>query len=200
MKKKQIFSEEDSLEPGFMLNLYANGAFPMSNDEGTKIDWYMPSIRTIIPLDNYNFPRSLRKFMEKAEFEIRFDTDFITVVTGCKNRTPTWISDKLIEAYMRLKKLGHVHTVEVWQDNKITGGLYGINYKGAFFGESMFSTCHQASKIALIKLIEHLNEKGFEVLDVQYMTEHLAMFGAVEIPLSKYKNLLHSAYLKHVEF
>lgn len=200
LKRKQKYNEDDFLEPGIMLSLYANGAFPMADEETGIIEWYMPELRTIIPLDNYNCPRSLRKFIDTCNFETRFDTDFITVVKGCSNRQPTWISEKLISAYLRLQKYGHVHTVETWQEGKLVGGLYGITYRGAFFGESMFSLVPQASKFALVKLIEHLIEKNFYLLDVQYRTDHLAMFGAVEIDIHEYKEMLQESYSRNVEF
>lgn len=200
MKKRYIYNEDDFLEPETMLSLYASGAFPMADEETGIIEWYLPELRTIIPLNNYNYPRSLKKFISRSLFEVKFDTDFFSVVKGCSNRQPTWISDKLIDAYLRLMQFGHVHTVETWLDNKLVGGLYGISYKGAFFGESMFSIVPQASKFALIKLIEHLNKKKFTILDVQYRTEHLAMFGAVEIELAEYKQLLSAAYDYDVEF
>lgn len=199
-RKKPKYNEDDFLEPGIMLSLYANGAFPMADEESGIIEWYMPDLRTIIPLDGFNYPRSLRKFIETTDFEARFDTDFVSVVKGCSNRQPTWISDKLIEAYLRLQKYGHVHTVETWLNEELIGGLYGITYRGAFFGESMFSLIPQASKFALIKLIEHLNKKGFYLLDVQYRTDHLAMFGAKEIDIKEYKKMLHEAYGRDVEF
>jgi len=172
----------------------------MADSESGLIEWYMPETRTIIPLDNYNYPRSLRKFIQNSGFEVRYDTDFLSVVIGCSNRTPTWISKKLIDAYLRLLKLGYVHTVETWLNGKLVGGLYGITYKGAFFGESMFSLVQQASKFALIRLIEHLNEKKYALLDVQYRTDHLAMFGAEEIEFDAYKTLLEEAYLREVSF
>lgn len=200
MIRKQKYNEDDFLEPGIMLSLYANGAFPMADEDTGIIGWYMPELRTIIPLDNYNYPRSLRKFIEKSGFELRIDTDFLSVVRGCAGREPTWISDKLIEAYLRLHKLGHIHTAETWVNDELVGGLYGITYRGAFFGESMFSAVPQASKFALIKLIERLNKKGFAMLDVQYRTEHLAMFGAVEIDIAGYKKLLHESYRRDVLF
>ncbi len=191
---------DESLKPQNMLRFYANGAFPMADEVTGEINWYLPKIRTIIPLDNYNYPHSLRKFIDKSNFEIRFDTDFLSVVKGCADRNVTWISHELIEAYLRLEKLGHVHTVETWHDNKLVGGLYGISYNGAFFGESMFSKETQTSKIALINLIEHLNQQGFKLLDVQYMTDHLRMFGAIQITFEEYLNLLINAYSKSCTF
>ena len=194
MVKKQDFNPDDLLKPGNMLRLYAGGAFPMADEETGEINWFMPEIRTVIPLDGYNIPRSLRKFIPESGFEVKFDTDFMGVVKGCASREKTWISQKLINAYLELQRLGHVHTVETWKDGKLVGGLYGITYRGAYFGESMFSYVEQASKYALTKLIEHLNEKNFVLLDVQYMTEHLKMFGAKEISFEEYNNLLLKAY------
>lgn len=183
-----------------MLRLYTRGAFPMADEKTGEINWYLPEIRTIIPLKNYNYPRSLKQFIKKNNFEIRFDFDFLSVVKACAQREQTWISEELINAYLKLNELGNIHTVEVWKENRLAGGLYGVTYNGAFFGESMFSRTPQASKIALIKLIEHLNEKNFVLLDVQYMTEHLKMFGAKEISFQEYNNLLAEACLKECKF
>ncbi|HEX9739898.1 MAG TPA: leucyl/phenylalanyl-tRNA--protein transferase [Ignavibacteriaceae bacterium] len=190
---------KELLKPGNMLRLYASGAFPMADDEG-RISWFMPEIRTIIPLDNYNIPRSLKIFLKKNNFEIRFDTNYLSVIRGCASREKTWISEELIEAYRRLHKKGHVHSVETWEEGKLVGGLYGVTFRGAFFGESMFSTVPQASKAALLKLIERLTLKDFVLLDVQYMTSHLKMFGAVEIDFEEYNKLLYSAYTRACEF
>jgi leucyl/phenylalanyl-tRNA--protein transferase len=190
---------KELLKPGNMLRLYASGAFPMADDEG-RINWFMPEIRTIIPLDNYNIPRSLKTFLKKNNFEIRFDTNYLSVIRGCASREKTWISEELIEAYRRLHKKGHVHSVETWEEGKLVGGLYGVTFRGAFFGESMFSTVPQASKAALLKLIERLTLKDFVLLDVQYMTSHLKMFGAVEIDFEEYNKLLYSAYTRACEF
>jgi leucyl/phenylalanyl-tRNA--protein transferase len=199
MNPKQESDPKELLRPGNMLRLYASGAFPMAEENGT-INWFIPEIRTIIPLDNYNIPRSLKTSLKKSDFEFRYDTDFLSVVKGCADREKTWISEELIEAYKRLQKKGYVHTVETWQNNKLIGGLYGVTFRGAFFGESMFSLVPQASKAALVKLIEHLNMKDFALLDVQYMTPHLKMFGAVEIDFEVYNKLLYTAYTKVCEF
>ncbi len=194
-----IFTYKDLLAPEVMLKLYARGAFPMADETG-EINWYSPEIRTIIPIDNYNVPRSLRKFMEKSDFEYRYSTSQLEVIKNCADRKETWISDELIEAYKNLISLGSLHSVEVFSKNKLVGGLYGITYGGAFFGESMFSKAPQASKSALVKLIERLNDKGFLLLDVQYLTEHLAMFGAVEIPFIDFGVLLSQSYLIEPSF
>ncbi len=200
MVKGDQFNADDLLKPHNMLRLYASGAFPMADVDTGEINWYLPDVRTVIPLDNYNIPRSLKKFISESDFEVRIDSDFLKVVKGCADRDKTWISDRLIKAYQKLKELGHVHTVETWENNKLVGGLYGISYKGAFFGESMFSKIPQASKFALVKLIEHLNANGFAMLDVQYMTEHLRMFGAKEISFSEYDRLLHISYSRDCTF
>jgi leucyl/phenylalanyl-tRNA--protein transferase len=199
MDSEKGFDSKELLRPGNMLRLYASGAFPMADDDG-KINWFMPEIRTIIPLDSYNIPKSLKTFLTKSNFEFRYDTDFISVIRGCAAREKTWISEKLIEAYIRLQKKGHIHTIETWRANELVGGLYGVTFRGAFFGESMFSKAPQASKAALSKLIEHLILKDFVLLDVQYMTPHLKMFGAVEIDFEEYNKLLYSAYTMACEF
>jgi len=200
MSNEKTYKEDDLLQPGNMIRLYASGAFPMADEKTDKINWYMPEVRTIIPVDNFNYPRSLRKFIEKSDFETKFDTDFLSVVKACADRESTWISDKLVKAYLKLKKLGYVHTVETWEKGKLIGGLYGVTFRGAFFGESMFSKKSQASKFALISLLNHLKAKDFVLLDVQFMTPHLKMFGAVEIDMDKFNELLHSAYVRGCEF
>lgn len=189
----------DLLDPKNMILLYARGAFPMAEKSG-RINWYMPEIRTIIPLDDYNVPRSLKKFMEETTFTFTYDQQTMEVVKNCSDRNETWINDKLIKAYKGMMDLGHLHSVEVYEKNKLVGGLYGVTFRGAFFGESMFSKKSQASKAALVKLIERLNEKGFKVLDVQYYTEHLGMFGAKEISFDEYASILKHAYQWEISF
>ncbi len=200
MVESNLSPEEVLLMPEQMIKLYAMGAFPMTDNTTGKIEWYCPETRTIIPLDDYHLPRSLKKVIKENRFEVRYDTDFLSVVKHCGNRKETWISDALIAAYINLQKLGHIHTVEVYQDEKLAGGLYGVTYQGAFFGESMFSLVSQASKVALAYLLNHLNEKNFALLDVQYITEHLKMFGAVEISFENFTALLQKAYFVEAEF
>ena len=197
-KEDEIFDE--FLKPDNMLRLYATGAFPMADEKSGAIEWYLPDTRCIIPLNNFNIPRSAIKKISQQNFEIRFDTEILSVINGCADREHTWISDRLIEAYKRLIKRGHIHSVETWKDDELVGGLYGVTFRGAFFGESMFSKISQASKAALISLLYHLQEKDFALLDVQYMTEHLKMFGAIEISLDEYKENLYEAYQRICEF
>ncbi|MBX3006631.1 MAG: leucyl/phenylalanyl-tRNA--protein transferase [Melioribacteraceae bacterium] len=187
------------LEPEKMLFLYSRGAFPMANDSG-EIEWYMPDIRTIIPLKNFNFPRSLKKFMSYSNFQFKYDYDPLTIIRNCASREETWISEELIEAYKGLIERENLHSVEVYWQNELVGGLYGISNKGAFFGESMFSKVSQASKCALVKLIERLNERGYVLLDVQFQTEHLKMFGSKEIPFEEFIDLLRIAEEADVTF
>ena len=170
-------------------------------EKSGAINWYMPEIRCLIPLESYNIPRSLKKFMDNSDFEFKYDFNPLKVVENCaKNREETWINDELMRAYKGIWEMGHLHSVEVYQKNKLVGGLFGITFRGAFFGESMFSKVPQASKAALAKLLERLNEKGFNVLDVQYYTEHLGMFGAIEISFEEYAELLKEAYLTEISF
>lgn len=179
--------------------MYARGAFPMADDTG-EINWYMPDTRTIIPLDSFNIPRSLKKFLPTAGFEFCYDKNPFEVIRECAKRESTWISEELIEAYKGLHQLGHLHSVEVYQNKQLVGGLYGVTYLGAFFGESMFSKVSQASKCALVKLVERLREKEFVLLDVQYQTGHLKMFDAKEIPFDEFSKLLLDSYTKEVLF
>jgi leucyl/phenylalanyl-tRNA--protein transferase len=200
MNRKEYIDPNELLKPDNMIRLYTSGAFPMADAETGNINWYLPEIRTIIPLDNFNIPRSTKKAIEEKKFEIKFDTDFEAVLAGCADRESTWISEELKAAYRRLKKRGYIHTVEAWKDGRLVGGLYGVTFRGAFFGESMFSKVSQASKAALAALLKHLYEKDFVLLDVQYMTEHLKMFGAIEIFFEEYTKLLQKAYTKACEF
>lgn len=199
MSNKNFFSKKELLLPENMILMYARGAFPMADDTG-EINWYMPNVRTIIPLNSFNIPRSLKKFYLSADYEYTFDANPLEVIAQCADRESTWISGELIEAYKGLHQLGYLHSVEVTQSKKLVGGLYGIAYRGAFFGESMFSKISQASKCALVKLIERLREKGFTLLDVQYQTDHLKMFGAKEIPFEEFASLLYNSYKKEISF
>ncbi len=199
MNRNMYFDKRALLEPENMLLMYAQGAFPMADEYG-EIEWYQPRTRAIIPLDSFNIPRSLKQFMKSSNFSYKYDNDFESVIRTCAYRETTWISEELVTAYDGLINLGCLHTVEVYDSDKLVGGLYGVNFRGAFFGESMFSIVPQASKCALVKLLERLVEKEFKVLDVQFITEHLKMFGAIEIPFSQFKVMLNGAYQKNVVF
>lgn len=199
MKGERYIDPSDFLIPENMIEIYAQGAFPMADEDGT-INWYQPELRTVILPEKFNIPRSLKKFMVNSDFDYRFDFMTMEIVKNCADRNETWISAELIEAYEGLKKIGHLHSVAVMQNNKLVGGLYGVNFRGAFFGESMFSKVSQASKCALVKLVERLKEKGFLILDVQFQTEHLKMFGTEEISFEQYAKILTKAYSDNISF
>lgn len=180
------------IPPQILLGAYCEGVFPMAEDG--ELQWYSPVMRGIIPLDDrFHIPRGLRKSMKKSPFEVRRDTVFREVMEGCAEREETWIDSVIIDSYEELFKLGFAHSIECWDDEGLQGGLYGVRYKGAFFGESMFSRKSDASKIALVHLVEWLREENVELLDTQWMTEHLSQFGGEEIPRNEYLNLLASA-------
>jgi len=199
MRKKKEYTIDDLLKPDMMIHLYSQGAFPMADGE-EEINWYMPEVRTIIPVNEFNIPRSLRKFLKSNPFEYKYDCNRLAVIENCAAREETWISGRLIEAYTNLIDLGFLHSVEAYFGGQLVGGLYGIAYKGAFFGESMFSKTPQASKGAFVKLAERLKQKGFIIIDVQYQTTHLKMFGAKEVSFEEFARYLKKAYKKEVFF
>ncbi len=199
MNEEKSFSKKELLNPDKMILMYARGAFPMADESG-EINWYFPEVRTIIPLDDFNIPRSLKKFLSVSDFKYKIDSDPLAVIKSCAHRETTWISEELISAYNGLINAGHLHSVEVYRGDELVGGLYGVTYRGAFFGESMFSKVEQASKCALVKLVHRLIEKKYTLLDVQYQTDHLKMFGAKEIPLDEFEKILYASYKSEISF
>jgi leucyl/phenylalanyl-tRNA--protein transferase len=177
------------IPPHLLLQAYGQGIFPMAQEGG--IFWYEPKMRGLIPLDErFHVSRSLRKNWNKKLFEIRYDTAFREVMLGCAAREEIWIDEVIIESYCELHKMGHAHSVECWDAEGLQGGIYGVSMGKAFFGESMFSRKTGASKIAMIALVEKLREHNFQLLDTQWMTDHLRSFGGVEIPQAEYLELL----------
>jgi leucyl/phenylalanyl-tRNA--protein transferase len=173
---------------------YANGIFPMGRAaDSRRIDWYDPDPRGVLPLDGFRVPRSLRKTLRKAPFEVRIDADFDAVVAGCAGRESTWINGAIRRVYGELHAAGLAHSVECWRGGELVGGLYGVHLKAAFFGESMFSRVPDASKVALVHLVARLRAGGFALLDTQMATEHMLRFGAVEIRRSEYRRRLAAA-------
>jgi leucyl/phenylalanyl-tRNA--protein transferase len=173
---------------------YHIGVFPMADpDMPGIINWYEPINRGIIPLGGLKVSKSLKKTIEKEIFNISFDQDFAQVISQCAAREETWISKEIIAVYTELFEQGLAHSVEVWMDNKLVGGLYGVALGKAFFGESMFHHATDASKVALVALVAWLKENGFMLLDTQYITPHLASMGAIEIPQKEYLKLLKRA-------
>jgi leucyl/phenylalanyl-tRNA--protein transferase len=176
-----------------LLHAYRSGAFPMATPDG-EIAWFSPDPRAIIPLDErFHIPHGLRRTLKKNLFEIRIDSAFVAVMQGCAARSETWINDEIRESYQNLHRLGHAHSVEAWQNGELAGGLYGVAVGGAFFGESMFHTVTDASKVALAGLVTRLRERGYQLLDTQWTTPHLRTFGTCELPRTKYLKLLRAA-------
>ncbi len=182
------------IDPNFLLSGYLQGIFPMADDG--EILWFSPEKRGIIPLDErFHINRGLKKALKKKPFEIRFDADFEGVMRACGQREETWIDEKIIRSYCLLHELGYAHSVECWDDEGLQGGLYGVQYGKAFFGESMFSRKTDASKIAMVSLVERLREEGVQLLDTQWLTDHLKMFGGYEMPTDEYLTLLRKVTL-----
>ncbi|UXM94087.1 leucyl/phenylalanyl-tRNA--protein transferase [Bartonella sp. HY329] len=193
------------IDPDDLLNAYAQGIFPMSDDaDDPDIFWVKPKMRGIIPLNSLHISRSLAKFLRKNPFEIRFDTDFLGVINGCaeakQGRENTWINQPIRDACHTLFLSGFCHTVEAWRDNHLVGGLYGISLGGAFFGESMFSRADNASKACLVALVNLLQTHDFQLLDTQFLTDHLASMGAIEISQEEYEKLLFAAIKVKAKF
>ncbi len=180
------------LTPEVLLSAYMQGAFPM--DVQGQIQWFNPDPRAIIELDGFRASRTLRQLVRSRKFETRIDTEFEAVMRACADRPDgTWISEEIITAYCDLHRLGFAHSVESWRDNQLAGGLYGVSIGGAFFGESMFHRQTDASKVALVALVERMRSRDFTLLDIQFLTEHLERFGAVEIPRRTYLRRLRQA-------
>jgi leucyl/phenylalanyl-tRNA--protein transferase len=182
------------LDPDLLLRAYAIGVFPMSDSRDARdVYWVEPRRRAIIPLDGFHASRTLRKKLKSGDFEVTTDCAFAEVVRRCADREDTWINESIERSYNLLHTSGHAHSVEVWEADQLVGGLYGVRLGAAFFGESMFSTRTDASKIALAWLVARLIVGGFQLLDCQFMTEHLRRLGAVEIDQKAYLTLLASA-------
>ena len=187
------------LNPEFLLKAYAQGVFPMALDDG-ELGWFSPDPRGVIPLEAFHVPHGLARTLKKFPFEVRLNSAFPEVMRACAKREETWISEEIFRSYVLLYELGHAHSVETWLDGKLVGGLYGVALGGAFFGESMFHTVTDASKVALYALVARLRERGFSLLDIQWVTPHLATFGAVEIRRRDYLKLLNTAMKQPVRF
>lgn len=175
-----------------LLRAYAQGVFPMALPDG-RLGWFSPDPRAIIPLARFHVPHGLARRLKKHPFEVRVDTAFAAVIAACAHRPATWINGEIAASYRALHRGGWAHSVECWRDGRLAGGLYGVALGGAFFGESMFHRETDASKVALWALVERLVARDFKLLDVQWVTPHLAQFGAVEIPRRQYLKLLAAA-------
>ena len=173
------------IPPEVLLSAYAQGVFPMAH-EG-EIQWFSPERRGLIPLDErFHIPHGLKRSLKRKPFEVKWDTAFREVMLACADREETWIDDVILESYCELHRLGYACSVECWDDEGLQGGLYGVELPGVFFGESMFSRKTDASKIALVALVENLRTRGFHLLDTQWMTSHLSQFGGYELTRKQY--------------
>lgn len=194
-----------SLSPDLVLCAYAIGMFPMANDrDDPTVHWVEPKSRGVIPLSRFHVPASLRKVIRQRRFELSVDSAFAEVITACAEARPerprTWLNDELIELYCTLHRQGHAHSVECWRDGRFAGGLYGVSMGAAFFGESMVSFERDASKVALVHLVERLRLGRYRLLDTQFITDHLRRFGAIEVPRDTYRTMLRRALAGRATF
>lgn len=184
-----------------LLHAYQAGIFPMAESrDDPELFWVDPRRRGVFPLDAFHISRSLAKRMRTAPWTIKANTDFDGVVAACAEREDTWISHDIARLYSSLHKMGHAHSIELWEAEELIGGVYGVVSGTAFFGESMFSRRRDASKIALAYLMTHLARCGFTLFDTQFLTDHLASLGAIEISRAEYHGLLHEALQKKASF
>ncbi len=182
-----------------LLQAYRSGIFPMAMGPG-DIRWFAPDPRGILPLDGFRVPHGARKTLRDPAWEVRIDTQFEAVMRACGERDETWIDEVIIASYGRLFAMGRAHSVEVWRDGALAGGLYGVAIGGVFFGESMFSRLAGASKVGLAALVRILQAGAFELLDIQWTTPHLVGFGAVEIPREEYERRLAAGVVRRSAF
>ncbi len=191
----------DDLTPRLLLTAYASGVFPMAESaDSDEILWFNPEKRGVMPLGGLHISRSLRKAMRARRFKVTANQCFSDVMAACADREETWINPEITALYTELHEVGHAHSVEVWQGGELAGGLYGVSLGAAFFGESMFSRQSNGSKIALIGLMARLNLGGFKLLDMQFITPHLARLGGVEIARKDYQAQLEIALTQKADF
>jgi leucyl/phenylalanyl-tRNA--protein transferase len=193
------------ITPQVLLKAYACGIFPMAESaEDPALYWIEPQQRGVLPLDRVHVPRRLARTIKQGTFDIRVDSDFDGVISGCAASRPgrrtTWINPRIRGLYRDLFQSGYCHTVEAWAGGRLIGGLYGVALNGAFFGESMFSTERDASKVALVYLCARLLRGGFLLLDTQFVTDHLRQFGTVEIERGDFHKLLERALAHEADF
>jgi leucyl/phenylalanyl-tRNA--protein transferase len=172
---------------------YRRGLFPMADTKLGVVTWHRPRRRAVLPLDAFHISRSLDRTIRRGGFTVTFDRDFSGVMAACAARKPTWISDEFLSVYGALHRAGKAHSVEVWVENALAGGLYGVSLGGAFFAESKFHRVTDMSKVALAHLVWRLRERGYLLLEVQYLTDHLAQFGVVEVSHREYMAMLQTA-------
>ncbi len=190
-----------TLTPALLLRAYAAGVFPMAEGrDDPVIHWIDPQRRAIFPMEGFHTSRSLARHIRRIQPRVTVDSDFAGVVRACAHRPETWINDEIFAAYTALYDQGHAHSLEVWQDGALTGGIYGVVLGAAFFGESMFSAQVNGSKMALVYLMHRLRAGGFTLFDVQFLTDHLASLGAVELSRAAYRKRLAEALPTRAQF
>ncbi len=191
----------EGLTPALVLRAYAVGLFPMAERrEDEEIFWVDPRRRGVIPLDGLRISRSLARRLRRDDYSVTVDADFEGVIDACADRDETWINAEIRRLYTALHRLGHAHSLEVWMDGELAGGIYGVTLGAAFFGESMFSLRRDGSKIALAWLVDRLRQAGFVLFDTQFLTPHLASLGGVEISRTEYHRKLAEALARHADF
>ncbi|MFQ3252938.1 MAG: leucyl/phenylalanyl-tRNA--protein transferase [Loktanella salsilacus] len=189
------------LTPDLLLQAYQQGLFPMAETRDTQdVFWVQPRFRGILPLDGFHISRSLRKTLRRGHLTASADRAFAQVVQGCAARPETWINPPIYDVYQALHAQGDAHSIEVWQGDALVGGVYGVTVGTAFFGESMFSTVTDASKVALVCAIDRLQQQGFTLFDTQFITPHLASLGGIEIPRAAYEDRLANALTQVADF
>lgn len=196
---KRRADREDLIDPDILLEAYGAGLFPMADPATGSISWYSPDPRAILELADLKISRSLARVLKQGRYSVTVDAAFERVMRSCQ-RPETWISETIVQSYLRLHERTVAHSVECWAGDRLAGGLYGVCVGAAFFGESMFSVLTDASKVALVHLVRRLTERGYELLDVQFQTPHLESLGAREIPRSQYLARLASALEKTRSF
>ncbi len=182
------------LTPAMLLQAYRQGVFPMAEArDTTRLYWFDPTARGILPLDGFRLSRSLARRIRSGVFQVTFDRAFEGVIDACADRPSTWINGEIRRLFVALHDQGQAHSLEIWQGDDLAGGIYGLRIGGCFCGESMFSRRTDASKVALAYLTTHLDACGFTLFDTQYVTEHLASLGGIEVPRRSYRTALRAA-------
>ena len=190
-----------NLSPEILLDAYIHGIFPWPIDESSPLLWWSPDPRGILELDQAHFSRRLLRTCRSKKFTVTFDADFPHVIRQCAAvHGSTWVTRQMINGYIRLNKTGMAHSVEVWHDDQLVGGIYGVAIRGLFAAESMFHTKTNASKVALVFLVHRLQERGYQLLDIQMVTPHTKQFGALEIPRNEYLVRLDKALAHDCRF
>lgn len=188
------------LTTDLLLAAYAQGFFPMPHPTTGEISWFNPDPRAVLPLQGFHMSRSLRRTLLKVPFDIRIDSDFEGVIDGCAERAETWINSEIRATFVRLFHEGHAHSLEVWLEGRLVGGTYGLGLGGAFFAESKFHRVTDASKVAIYYLTEHLKARSYQLLEVQFMTDHLQSLGVIEVDARSYELILKKAIRHKASF